>query len=143
MDKNLNIELTVANNCSLWAIDKSNYTEAWGSDVNKHVAVEFLLYNQDTTVSPTLIKTFFIQSQQDIDIMCSGSSFMLPKDGNWHYYKMIIPHIDHFYDADTNLYNVRGECFYYEGKFYLCSSDLDTPISSIEQVLSKVEPTTD
>lgn len=124
MDSRLYVKLAVDKNCYLIAADKSDY-KSLSEDLVNHVMLEFISNVKEEIINYDL---HIIHYKNEYLATSLITSFLLKNDGTYHYYKLIIPTIEHF--NDTSKYLVANKCFYYNGHFYFSNHDLN----SIEEV---------
>lgn len=113
MNKCLNVQLILNSNCTLLTIDHTNYTDL-EIDLQQHVVLEFLSYNEDPF---PLIETIKL-NESNYNCSKFSSEFILSKDGTHSYYKLVIPTLDHFKTSDNKYTNLYQEVFFYNGIVY-------------------------
>lgn len=118
MDERLLVQLALKPNCQLEAIDHSPY-ETWTTDLVNHVVLEFIVYNKEEAPKEDSIVIMPIKTHKDYFYLRRSAPIQLSRDGNWHYYKLIVPCLEHLLDDASGLYNVDEETFYYNGEFYI------------------------
>lgn len=123
MDKRLNIHLFLQPNCTLVAVDNSDYSRL-EIDLSNHIMLEFLSYNDENSPLVDTIKIRQEKHNRGYYLSAFSSEFALDRDGTYAYYKLVIPTLNHFIiqndDNDVNkLYsNLYAELFYYNNILY-------------------------
>lgn len=117
MNKRLIVQLIMQPDCKLIAIDNSDYNRL-GLDMNEHVMVDFLVYDEDQHPFNDTLRIRYNPFQRGYYQSAFNTEYILPKDGTYSYYKLLIPILQHF-KTDSNSYaNIVGELFYYDKAVY-------------------------
>lgn len=127
MNERLDITLTIQPNCTLEAVDNTNYTLA--SDLLQHVFLEYIVYEPyaEVNLSPIVdsINTINIETSEDIPLLKEKYTVSLSNDGTYTYYKFGISKLEHL--LNQGIYKIKNKVFYYNNKYYYGISDINSP----------------
>lgn len=130
MDKRLLVQLIMHPDCRLIAIDNSDYNRL-GADMAEHVMVDFLVYNEDNHEVSNTLKVRYEHLNKGYYRAQFVTEYVLPKDGTYSYYKLVIPILEHFAVGDSYI-NMANEMFYFSGNIYLVNSSAPVQMSESE-----------
>lgn len=116
MDQILDIQLHIDNGF-LIAVDTTVPVEGHKSFDN-FVPIEFITYNEDfEEIAPIRTRP--------------NTMFKLNNDGKYHYYKLMVPTLEHFADSE-DLGSLLGEVYYDEKLMQIYSVPADSSLESIK-----------
>ena len=134
MNKRLIVQLIMHPDCRLIAIDSSDYNSI-GIDIEEHVMIDFLVYNEEKEPVKNTLKVRYNKLNRGYYRSQFTTEYILPKDGTYTYYKMVIPILDHF-AVGADLYkNIQDQLFYYDNNIYFFGNDLYQESYTLKEVL--------
>lgn len=139
MNKRIEIQLILDSNCKLVAVDNENYCD-WEINLTKYKIIEFLVYNDsDSIIEESLKIQQALHAREHLSAKMA-SSFYLPTDGTYAYYKLIIPTLELFNDNGT--YSGLYQQLYFDNdKLYYTELSDENTYSYAEVIESRTEIT--
>lgn len=98
--------------------------------------IDFLVYNDETQPLEHTLKFRYDDLNRGYNRVQFSTEYILPKDGTYSYYKLVIPIVEHFLNADGKYHNIEDEMFYYKGNIYLCNTNTGFTEFTLSELLS-------
>ena len=135
MNKRLIVQLIIHPDGRLIAVDNSDYNSI-GVDIEEHVMVDFLVYNEDSIPVENTLSIKYDKLNRGYYRSQFTTEYMLPKDGIYSYYKLVIPILQHFVIGEnTYSHNIQDQLFYYKQSVRFFDKELNQDSYTLEEVL--------